>query len=932
MNTTASDDPASHQPATSDHLERTQLLATRSSVAQQAVDGTMSAGTRIGYYRIEALLGRGGMGEVYRAEQLQPVRRTVALKLLRTQRLDARSLAYFEIERQLLAQMRHPAIAQIFDAGTTDDGHPYFAMEFIAGLPLTQFCAQRGLSLRQRIELFKRICEGVQHAHEKGVVHRDLKPGNLLIDQVDGRALPKIIDFGIAMSLDGRRDAAGTPDYMSPEQAGSDLASGLDSTETVSVDTRSDVYSLGVVLYELLTGLRPRVTGETITNNAHTQRLPSAQLATLPPGDADRIARDQGISLPQMSRLLRRELDWVVAKAMRHDRNDRYASAAALAEDLQRFLDDEPVQAAPSTRAYVWGKFVRRHRAVMLAAGFAVAALLSGLILSVYGLMQARTQRAIVEQRSDELEKVAAFQQSMLQGIDIEAMGINMADGLRDQLSDAPAADRDALALALARASTSDIARSVIDRNMLAAAESAIARDFSEEPRLAADLRASVARVRNALGLHEAAAEGFRQVVDYRTQALGPTARATLQARQLQINAMLQAAQATQTLPLLQQALKDAEALAADDPLRIKLQLHEGEAISATGDRKRARTMLEALYQRSVELKGERDPVAMEVMNSLSILLSRMGESGLARERMERQLAISGEVHGPEHAETLMVLGNLAVLRAMTDDLPGALELQKTVVAIRKRRLGDEHPETLGARGNLATMLVNSGAFDQALPLQIEVLEASARVLGADHPQALRAKLNLSTLYARINQFDKTLPLQLEVLDARTRILGARHPDTIFIRLNHAGSLRQAGQFKASMAEVTQALPLALEILGDQHPQTQAGIEVLADVASDLKDIPVALASYQHLLDVRAKGGATDDDVLDSKSINAAWQMEGLLRPLGRHEAANRLRERYVTPLLEAKQDELSPGLIRMAEDIRKTELEEARAAAGKPH
>jgi non-specific serine/threonine protein kinase/serine/threonine-protein kinase len=306
-----------------------------------------------------------------------------------------------------------------------------------------------------------------------------------------------------------------------------------------------------------------------------------------------------------------------------------------------------------------------------------------------------------------------------------------------------------------------------------------------------------------------------------------------------------------------------------------------------------------------------------------------MGESKLARERMERQFVISEEVSGPDHPDTLDVLANLAVLRATTDDLPGALELQRKVVELRERRLGSEHPGTLGARGNLATMLINSGASDQALPLQIEVLEASARVLGADHPQALRAKLNLSTLYARLNQFDKTLPLQQEVVAARIRVLGPRHPDTIFIRLNHAGSLRQAGQFKASMDEVTQALPLALEILGDQHPQTQAGIEILADVAWDLDDLPLALANYQRLLDVREKGGASDNGALDPQSINAAWQMEGLLRPQGRNDEADRLRERYVTPLLEANRDDLSPRLILMVDDIRQTELEEAQAAAG---
>ena len=349
---------------------------------------TLPAGARLGRYRIEGLLGRGGMGEVYRAEQLEPVRRTVALKLLRAQKLDVRHLAYFEVECQLLAQMRHPAIAQVYDVDTTPDGFPFFAMEFIAGSPITRFCDEHGLPLPERIRLFIRVCEGVQHAHQKGVIHRDLKPGNLMVDEVDGRALPKIIDFGIAMatSLTDGREVAGTPDYMSPEQAAGDQA---------LVDTRSDVYALGVVLSELLTGQRPLAGGETVTSHQRTLRLPSEQLSTLSPSDAARLAQARGQPLSRMRRVLRGELDWVVAKAMRHDRNERYASAAALAEDLQRFLDGRPLQAVPASRGYAWRKFAQRHRTGFIAASFVLLALLGGLGLSVYGLLQARAQRAI---------------------------------------------------------------------------------------------------------------------------------------------------------------------------------------------------------------------------------------------------------------------------------------------------------------------------------------------------------------------------------------------------------------------------------------------------------------------------------------------------------------------------------------------------------
>ena len=353
-----------------DDPERTELLATRSPAggATPGEAAALPAGARLGRYRIEGLLGRGGMGEVYRAEQLEPVRRTVALKLLRAQKLDARHLAYFEVERQLLAQMRHPAIAQVFDADTTADGHPFFAMEFIAGSPITAYCDAHAMPTDARIALFIRVCEGVQHAHQKGVIHRDLKPGNLLVDEVDGRALPKIIDFGIATAstLTEGREVAGTPDYMSPEQAGGDQA---------LVDTRSDVYALGVVLSELLTGRRPLAAGETVTDHDRTLRLPSAQLSTLSPADADQLAKAHGEPVSRMRRVLQTELDWVVAKAMRHDRNERYASAAALADDLQRFLDARPLQAVPPSRGYAMRKFAQRHRTGIAAAALIALAL-----------------------------------------------------------------------------------------------------------------------------------------------------------------------------------------------------------------------------------------------------------------------------------------------------------------------------------------------------------------------------------------------------------------------------------------------------------------------------------------------------------------------------------------------------------------------------
>ncbi|HVI26480.1 MAG TPA: serine/threonine-protein kinase [Xanthomonadaceae bacterium] len=906
--------------------DATELLATRAQpTLAQATDrgdpaAPLPAGARLGRYRIEGLLGRGGMGEVYRAKQLEPVRRTVALKLLRRQRLGARHLAHFEVERQLLARMRHPAIAQVYDADTTAEGHPFFAMEYIAGSPLTRFCEEHALSLRQRLELLIRICEGVQHAHQKGVIHRDLKPGNLLVDLVDGRPLPKIIDFGIATAAGGGgREIAGTPDYMSPEQAGGDQS---------LVDTRSDVYALGVVLYELLTGTRPAAAGETVTADSRSLRLPSQELATLPPGEAERLARSHGLRLPRMRRLLRHELDWVVARALAHDRADRYPSAVALAEDLQRFLDGLPLQAVPRTRRYAWGKFVRRNRGALAAASVALLALLGGLGLSLYGLQQARTQRALAEQRSTQLEKVAAFQQSMLEGVDIEAMGAGLADGLRRQLDKAAPADRAALEQALSGVSTADVARGLIDRDILAGAEAAIARDFAAEPALAADLRASVAGVREALGLPAAAAEGYRQVADYRERALGAGALPTLQAREAQASALLAAARPQDAMALLQRVLPHALALPEGDATRLRLRLDEASAVSALGDRPRARRMLDAVRASALATRGERDPATMEITNALAMLLGRMGEPKAGRALLERLVPLRSQVLGTEHEDTLAAIHNLAVMRILTGDAEQAVASQRELVAIQTRRLGAEHPTTLLERNNLASMLSDAQRTPEAIPLQEATLAAARRVLGADHPQTLRVELNLSSFHARVGDFAKAIPLQLHVAQTRARLLGPLHPDTLYIELNRAATLYQAGQAGAALVQLARVLPQAREVLGDAHPQTQMGFDVQAQAADAAGDRALAKRSWRTLLEARAASLGERD----AKTVDAAWQLEGLLRRDGAVAEADALRARYVLPLLDADPATLDEGQKRKAEDIRVTEREERAAARGAAH
>lgn len=826
-----------------DDPDRTQVLPAHASAAGVDDAAALPPGARIGRYRILQLLGRGGMGEVYRAEQLEPVRRTVALKLMRGRRLDARHRAFFEVERQVLAQMRHPAIAQVFDADTTPGGQPYFAMEFIAGSSLTDYCEAKRLPLAERLRLLVGICEGVQHAHQKGVVHRDLKPANLLVDEVDGRPLPRIIDFGIATAATGDgtggREIAGTPDYMSPEQAAGDQA---------LVDTRSDVYSLGVVLFELLTGQRPVLAGETMTGTPRTQRLPSRQLATLPPAEGRRLARAQGVSVPRMRRLLRHELDWVVARAMAHERGDRYPSATALADDLRRFLDGRALAAVPASRRYVARKFIGRHRAGISAAAVAAVALVGGLAMSVHGLVQARTQRAIAEERSAQLETVAAFQQSMLEEVDIEAMGGALVAGLREQLGRAGPAAASALDEVLFHADAADIARGLVDGNILARAEAAIARDFVAQPLLEADLTESVAGVRKALGLEAAAARGHARAADIRARRLGPADPATLAARREQAESLRASGDLATARATIDDALALAAALPAGDPLRLRIEQTDADVLASMGELADARRRLEALHVRAVAALGDEAPESTSILGGLAVLQARMGDPQAGLASMERLLAIHERVSGPGSPQATSALHNIAPMRMMTGDAEGAIALQHRVVEQRTRQMGAEHATTLGARENLVAFLADAGEFEQSLRLGGEVIAALERVHGPGHRGTLRAKVNRSTALARSGDHEGALALQAEVLDARTRLHGAGHPDTVFIAINRAGTLLQSGRPEASLAAVAALVPLARDVLGPRHPQAQAALEILGGAQVETGNHAAAAETFAQLL------------------------------------------------------------------------------------
>jgi serine/threonine protein kinase len=408
--------------ANADFLRRTPLIQSSALVMEKP-------GDRIGRYKLLQQLGEGGCGVVYMAEQQEPVRRRVAFKVIKLG-MDTKSvIARFEAERQALALMDHPNIAKVFDAGATETGRPFFVMELVRGIKITDYCDQSNLTTEQRLELFTQVCHAVQHAHQKGIIHRDLKPSNILVTLHDGVPVPKVIDFGIAKATSDQRltdktvftafeQFIGTPAYMSPEQA---EMSGLD------IDTRSDIYSLGVLLYELLTGRTPLDASELLRSGMNEMRRkiredepqrPSTRLSTLQAEVLTTIAKHRRVDALRLIHVVRGDLDWIVMKCLEKDRARRYETANGLASDLKRHLNNEPVSARPPSRAYQFQKLVRRNKLAFAAAAIVAAALVLGAVVSTWQAVRAtraRTAAILEKQRADEQAAVATSVTKYLQ-------------------------------------------------------------------------------------------------------------------------------------------------------------------------------------------------------------------------------------------------------------------------------------------------------------------------------------------------------------------------------------------------------------------------------------------------------------------------------------------------------------------------------------
>ena len=723
------------------------------------------AAQTIGPYRLLEPIGEGGMGEVWLAEQSKPVRRKVALKIIKAGMDTAQVVARFEAERQAVAMMDHPAIARVFEAGATAEGRPYFAMEYVRGESISAYCARHKLTLRDRIDLFLQVCDGVQHAHQKGIIHRDLKPSNVLVTLQDDRPVPKIIDFGVAKAttqpLTDRTlhtelgTFIGTPEYMSPEQA---EMSGLD------VDTRTDVYSLGAILYELLTGVMPfdskTLREKTLDDLRRTIReVDPPRPSTRVTSDATSVAPDRPTTRIEPAKLaneLKGDLDWITMKALEKDRTRRYGSASDLAADLRRHLDDEPVLAGPPSTVYRVGKFVRRHR-----ASVAAAAVLAVLLVGFGVTMAIQARRLTIERDRASREEASARALSDFLRHDVLAQA-----SLENQSGPDVKPDPDIKV------------RTALDR-----AATRIEGKFAGQPLVESAIRETIGATYGDLGLFDQARTQLQRSLELARQAGGDESPAVLRARDT--IAWLEAstgnsAEAGREYAALLEIYRRHNGPKSREAIRSMNNVAWSQSMNGQADV--AETGLRQLIPLEREVLGSDDDLTLTSIDSLASIYLARGAWKDAEPLLTEALATNRRVRGPENLMTLSNMDRLAQVYGQQGRYKEAEVIRREVLAARLRQVGPDHPAVSVARASLAQNLINQddpARFPEAERLLTENLAVSRRLNGERHRSTSAALASLGYLYlAQHRDTDAEVVFRDAVIGLRESP-GPQHPSTL---------------------------------------------------------------------------------------------------------------------------------------------------------
>jgi len=787
------------------------------------------------------------MGTVYRARQHDPVQRQVALKIIKLGMDTTEVIRRFESERQALAVMEHPNIARVFDGGATETGRPYFVMELVDGVTITKYCDTHLLTTEQRVRLFVDVCDAVQHAHQKGVIHRDLKPSNLLVAEMDGRPVCKVIDFGIARVLDQEAEGrtrytqdghvVGTPQYMSPEQITGDVD---------DVDTRTDIYALGVILYELLCGTLPR------DQRAYHGPALFGVVATDPPTPSKRfdslsdtqetVARLRRSSPQGLRRALRGDLDWIVAKAMDRDRARRYGAAVELASDLRRYLSGDVVLAGPPSTAYRLKKFVLRHRGAV-AAGLALAVtLVAGATLSTVGFV--RADRNAVRAQDAAARAIAAndFLDRMLRAADPVGGGTE-----------------------------STTVKEVLD----AASEDVAAGTLGDEPLVEASVRRSIGGTYMQLGLYQEAEEHLTAAYELLTATAGADPQERVHALADLAQLWRRQGDPARSVDFYRDALSLADSLElgsegnADERLLDDLRNDLAVALQDAGRFEEAAEMLGPLVESDRRLLAHDDVNLAASLNNLALVLRDLGRYEEAMSLFRESLDVLRAAFGESHIYVAGVLESMGSMEQSAGRMNAADSLLTEAMAMRRALLGERHPDVINGLNGLGLLHVEMEEYDaarteldEALALSVEVLGASHRTtgttlnsigllelglgdaaaaeaalrrsfeirrdaLGELHPTTLNTGANLARALLAGGRTSEAEALARRVVDGQVSA-GVQEPLRRGLAMRVLGqSLTALGRFDEAEPELLEAHDIVEAAVGPEHPQTRAAVDAI---------------------------------------------------------------------------------------------------------
>jgi eukaryotic-like serine/threonine-protein kinase len=763
-------------------------------------------GQTIGPYHLLQKIGEGGMGEVWVAVQQKPIRRKVALKLIKAGMDTKQVIARFESERQALAMMDHPAIARIFDAGETEHGRPFFVMEYVQGTPINTYCDQNHLTIQERLGLFEQVCEGVQHAHHKAIIHRDLKPSNILVAVQDGKAVPKIIDFGVAkataQSLTEKTMftelgmLVGTPEYMSPEQAESGQ----------NLDTRTDVYSLGIILYELLTGslpfdpkeLRRAGFGEILRKiREEDPPKPSTKLSSM--GDASSAsAQKRGMELPALLRQIRGDLDWITMRALEKDRTRRYGTPSEITADIERFLGHQPIVARPPSTPYKVKKFVRRHR-----VGVGVASFLTVLLIAFSIVMAIQSKRIAGERdRANQEAETSRQVSDFLVGL-FKVSNPSEARG------------------------NSITAREILDKGA-----DKIIRELQRQPIVQGKLMYTIGTVYESLGLFDRAQAMLEKSLDIRTKALGPNHTDVGTTLKLLGSVAYDKGDLAKAKDFYYKAMAIQERAVGPETEEVAACLHNLGTLSwQQANYPEARGLLERSLAIRKKVLGPEHELVATTINSLGAIAFREGDMTRTMELWEQTLAIREKALGQDHPLIAHSLNNLALAHLWGGDPKGAVPLLERATQIQEKVLGPNHPDLASGLSNLGDAVYKAGDKASAKTYYaraVSIMEAAS----PGNPELGRFLVNLAGVLLEEKDLNGAQKLYQRSLELRIKALGPNHPDVGQSLGGLADCAAQRGRFQEAETLYEKGLALARKPDGSYYPMAYL---VLKGYASFLK-------------------------------------------------------------------------------------------------